>query len=82
MAESDEVVKRYQELLEAHRKAMVEAVEAHERYIGNWRAQKWEEDARELQDVEQKRKAMNDAWNECIGFREQHREHLKRAGVL
>ena len=89
MAESDEVVKRARELRKKVDKAVVEFVEAHERYIGNWRAQspgaalvfpslKWEEDAREWQGVEQKRQAMKDAWDEYGDFLKQHRAHLKR----
>lgn len=77
-----EVVKRYQELCEAQRKATVEAVEAFERYMRNRKAQQWEEEAHEWQGVEQKRQAMIDARDECTGFQKQHREHLKRLGAL
>jgi hypothetical protein len=82
MAESDEVVKRARESRKKVDKAVVEFVEAFEHYIGNRRAQRWEEEAREWQGVEQKRPAMNDAWKEYGGFLEQHREHLKRVGWL
>jgi len=91
MAES----KRYQELLEAHRKAMVEYVEDHERYMARLPAFKalapGEDPPRHYvdieklaalgQEVDRKRKRMEDAWNECVRFgQEQGRSGLDNHG--
>jgi len=82
MAESNEALEQARELREKVDKVTVEFIEAYERYTGNWRAQKWEEDVREWQGVEQKRQAMNDAWREYGDFLEQHRSFLKSVQAL
>ena len=86
MTESDEVVKRHQELYQAYRKAMVEAVEAHERYVARMPAFKAlapgedlprvsvdiEELAALGQEVDRARERMQKALGEWIRFTREH----------